>query len=107
MNEIGLRVALAFAAIGIGAASAQSSSARADRGGTSFAVSFPAARGDKPLNGRVILLLSRDLSREPRSHVEPNEPLASPYLFGLNVNDLAPGRTVILDDRAFGWPAGH
>lgn len=73
--------------------------------GTSFAVSFPAARGSTPLDGRIILLLSRDLTREPRTHVEPDEPLASPYLFGLNVDGMAPGHAVILGDDAFGWPA--
>jgi len=72
---------------------------------TSFAVSFPAARSSTPLSGRVILLISRDLQREPRSHVQPDEPLDSPYIFGLNVDSLAPGSTVVLDDRAFGWPA--
>ncbi len=75
--------------------------------GPSFTINFPAARSATPLDGRVILLLSRDFSREPRAHVEPNEPLASPYLFGLNVDGLAPGREVVLDDAAFGWPAGH
>ena len=74
-------------------------------GGTSFAVSFPAAHGTTPLDGRIILLLSRDLTREPRTHVEANEPLASPYLFGLNVDGMAPGRAVVLADDAFGWPA--
>jgi hypothetical protein len=71
----------------------------------SFSVSFPAARSAAALDGRVILLLSRDLAREPRSHVEPNEALASPYLFGLNVDGLAPGKAVVMDDHAFGWPA--
>jgi hypothetical protein len=74
---------------------------------TTFSVSFPAARSAKPLDGRVILLLSRDFTREPRSHVEPNEPLASPYLFGLTVDGLAPGAKAVLDDSAFGWPATH
>ena len=74
---------------------------------TTFSVSFPTERSGKPLDGRVILLLSRDLTREPRSHVEPNEPLASPYLFGLTVDGLAPGAKAILDDGAFGWPATH
>jgi hypothetical protein len=60
-----------------------------------------------PLDGRVILLLSHDLKREPRDHVEPNEPLDSPYIFGLNVDALAPGAAVVLDDAAFGWPAAH
>ena len=73
--------------------------------GITFAVSFPAERSHEPLDGRVILLLSRDFNREPRSHVEPNEPLASPYLFGLNVDHLAPGTQAVVDDGSFGWPA--
>jgi hypothetical protein len=75
--------------------------------GTTFAVGFPTERSSKALDGRVILLLSRDFSREPRSHVEPDEPLASPYLFGLTVDGLAPGSKAVLDDSAFGWPATH
>jgi hypothetical protein len=72
---------------------------------TSFAVSFPAARSSTPLSGRVILLISRDLQREPRSHVQPDEPLDSPYLFGLNVLNLSPGTAAVVDGTAFGWPA--
>jgi hypothetical protein len=87
-----------------GAANAAVASAAA---GSTFAVSFPANLNIGPLDGRVILLLSRDLTREPRSHVEPNEPLASPYIFGLNVDDLAADHAVILDDNAFGWPAAR
>jgi hypothetical protein len=74
---------------------------------TSFSVSFPAAMSGAPLDGRVILLLSHDMNREPRDHVEPNEPLDSPYIFGLNVDALSPGTAVVLDDAAFGWPAAH
>jgi hypothetical protein len=86
---------------------AADSHARAARTGTSFGVSFPAARSAAPLDGRIILLLSRDLTREPRTHVSPNEPLASPYLFGVNVDGLAPNHTVRVDDAAFGWPASQ
>lgn len=75
--------------------------------GATFAVGFPTERSSKALDGRVILLLSRDFSREPRTHVAPNEPLASPYLFGLTVDGLAPGAKAVLDDTAFGWPATH
>jgi len=87
---------IVFIAVSIAAASAP---------GLEFSISYPAAQGAGPLDGRVILLLSRDLTREPRTHVEPNEPLASPYLFGLNVEGLAAGHAVILNDNAFGWPA--
>jgi hypothetical protein len=75
--------------------------------GATFAVSFPAERSAKPLDGRVILMLSRDFAREPRTHVAPNEPLASPYLFGLTVEGLAPASKAVMNDSAFGWPATH
>ena len=76
-------------------------------GGSTFTVSFPNDRSARPLDGRVILMLSRDFTREPRTHVMPNEPLSSPYLFGLTVDGLAPGKPAVLDDAAFGWPARH
>jgi hypothetical protein len=110
----GLRIVLALAGVaalvGTLAGCEQRSSvpaATTANEGATFSVSFPAERSGKPLDGRVILLLSRDFTREPRSHVEPNEPLASPYLFGLTVDGLAPGAKVVLDDHAFGWPATH
>ncbi len=79
--------------------------ASAHAAGVSVSVSFPASVQAAPQDGRVILLLSRDLTREPKSHVAPNEPLDSPYLFGQNVEGLAPGRVVAIGDQAFGWPA--
>ena len=74
-------------------------------GGPTFQVSFPAERSAAPLDGRIILLLSTDFKREPRSHIAPNEPLDSPYMFGVNVDHLAPGHAAKVDDKAFGWPA--
>jgi hypothetical protein len=74
---------------------------------TTFSVSFPASASGAPLDGRIILLLSHDLTREPRTHVEAEEPLDSPYLFGMNVEAMAPERAVVVDDKAFGWPAAH
>jgi hypothetical protein len=73
-----------------------------------FTVSFPRGLSSAgPLDGRVILLLSRDLKREPRSHVSPNMPLDSPYMFGLTVEGLAAGHEAVIDHRAFGWPASR
>jgi hypothetical protein len=83
----------------------QSPGAQGGPVGPSFAVSFPTSRSAAPLDGRVILLLSRDLTREPRAHVSPEEPLASPYIFGVNVEAMAPGRSITVDVSAFGWPA--
>jgi hypothetical protein len=75
--------------------------------GTTFAVSYPAAASAAPLDGRIILLLSKDLTREPRTHVSANEALASPYIFGLNVEALAADHAVVMNDSAFGWPAAR
>ena len=88
--------------IGMLAAVSLTSAAQA---GVRVSVSFPAAAAAKPLDGRIILLFSRDFTREPKSHVEPNEPLDSPYLFGQTVDALAPGQALVLNDKAFGWPA--
>jgi hypothetical protein len=52
-------------------------------------------------------LLSHDTTREPRKHVAANEPLDAPYMFGLNVEGMAPGHALVVDDQAFGWPAAH
>jgi hypothetical protein len=102
-----MRVVAALAVLGLIMAMATGSVAAAPGKGLEFAVSFPASQSSVPLDGRVILLLSRDLTREPRTHVEANEPLAAPYLFGLNVEGLVPGSNVVLNDSAFGWPAAH
>jgi hypothetical protein len=111
MNGVNVRIAVILLAIGASLVPFRGSAAQGTKGGpvarngATFAISFPAARSGAPLDGRVILLLSRDLTREPRSHVEPDEPLAVPYLFGLNVDGLAPDHKVVLNDGAFGWPA--
>jgi hypothetical protein len=79
----------------------------ADASGATFAVTFPAAKSAAPIDGRVILLLSRDFTREPRSHVGAEQQLASPYLFGKNVTGMKGGQAVVVGDEAFGWPARH
>jgi hypothetical protein len=101
-----MRVVVALAALGL-IGTVTGSAAGAPVKGLEFAVSFPASQSNVPQDGRVILLLSRDLTREPRLHVEANEPLATPYLFGLNVEGLTPGSNAVLNDNAFGWPAAH
>jgi len=73
--------------------------------GPVFTVTVPRAQASAPLDGRIILMVSKDLTREPKSHVVPNAPLDSPYLFGSTVDGLAPGAEAVIDDRAFGWPA--
>jgi hypothetical protein len=105
MKRIRMRIVSSAILCGIAIATYGAQGPKAGSGVASFAVSFPAARSAAPLDGRVILLLSRDLTREPRTHVSSEEPLAFPYIFGMNVDALAPGRAAVLDDSTFGWPA--
>jgi hypothetical protein len=75
--------------------------------GARVTVSLPAAAAQAGIDGRAILLVSADLTREPRSHVEADEPLKSPYIFGVDVEALKAGQPLIISDAAFGWPAAH
>ena len=104
---IPMRMATLYTAVLIFAAAAGSGAESSATSGSVFAISYPAAQSAAPLDGRIILLLSRDLTREPRDHVEPNAPLDSPYLFGLDVDGMTPGHAVVVNDAAFGWPAPH
>ncbi len=70
-------------------------------------VTFSTSLAGQAQDGRLILLLSHDGKREPREHVEPNEALDSPFIFGLNVDQWAPRSVAVLDDKAFGWPAAR
>ena len=71
----------------------------------SFQVTIPSALANAPVDGRLILLLSRDKTREPRDHVSPDAALDAPFMFGLTLDGQAPGSAVTVDDDAFGWPA--
>src|SRR3990172_12660048 len=67
-----------------------------------FAVSFPAERSREPLDGRLLLLISKDPSNEPRFQIltGPKTQVA----FGIDVEGLAPGKDAILDASALGYP---
>ncbi len=90
----------ALAALGVLAGSAQAQPAPAV-----VTITVPAGAAKAPLDGRLILLLSHDMTREPRSHVSPDDLLDNPFMFGVNVDQLKPGATATVDDGAFGWPA--
>lgn len=70
--------------------------------GLRFAVSFPAEMSDKPLDGRLLLLISTNNEREPRFQISDSP--ATQQVFGLDVEGLAPGQNAIIDQQAFGYP---
>jgi hypothetical protein len=69
-----------------------------------FAISFPAARSANPLDGRVLLFISDDGKTEPRLQTDQYRANSTRPIFGLDVDGLAPGSAVIIDDTIVGWP---
>lgn len=67
-----------------------------------FAVSFPAAVTNSALDGRVILVLSKNEDEEPRFAVRPG--VDAVQIFGITVEQLAPGAQAIIDGTVFGYP---
>jgi len=68
----------------------------------SFQLSFPEARSSKPLDGRLLLMLSTDDSAEPRLQI--NDTPSSQMVFGVTVDGLKPGQAATVDARATGYP---
>src|SRR5215510_782361 len=67
-----------------------------------FAVSFPAELGAAALDGRVLLMISRDDSQEPRMQI--NDGPKTQQIFGVDVDGLKPGQQAIFDSSVFGYP---
>src|SRR5713101_8123568 len=72
---------------------------------TTFSVSFPASQSAKPLDGRVLLLLSNDPSDSPEEpRMQINDTPRSQIVFGVTVDGLKPGQPVVVGDKADGYP---
>ncbi|HEX8798068.1 MAG TPA: alpha/beta hydrolase-fold protein [Terriglobales bacterium] len=67
-----------------------------------FSISFSKQKSDKPLDGRMLLLLSTDPSEEPRMQI--NDTPESQMVFGIDVDGLEPGQAVVVDDKVWGYP---
>src|ERR1700735_1662815 len=65
-------------------------------------VSFPASASSKPLDGRVLLLLSTDPAQEPRMQIDDSP--RSQIVFGTTVDALAPDQAVTIANQAAGYP---
>jgi hypothetical protein len=68
----------------------------------SFSVTFPRGLSAKPLDGRLLLILSTDPSDEPRNQVDDSP--RTQMVFGLTVDGWQPGQTARLDATAWGYP---
>ncbi len=67
-----------------------------------FSVSFPAEKSSAPLDGRLLLLVSSNNTREPRFQI--NEDLNTQQVFGMDVEGWKPDNEAIVDANAFGYP---
>ena len=65
-------------------------------------ISLPRERSATPLDGRMLLLLSKDDSKEPRLQI--NEGPNCQQVFGIDVDALAPGADAIFDGSVLGFP---
>ncbi len=75
----------------------------ADRPKLLFEISFPAAQSAQPLDGRVLLAISRNDKQEPRFQIVEEE-AESQQLFGIDVEGLKPGAPAVIDSTALGYP---
>ena len=88
-------LAVLFASISlVGTAQAQT--------GWRFQVSLPAAHDAAPIDGRLLLLLSTDSTTEPRFQI--TDGLRTQLVFGVDVQGARPGRPMVVDAGAWGYP---
>jgi hypothetical protein len=75
----------------------------AAQGPPRVAVSFPAELSRAPLDGRLLLLLSKDDAQEPRFQISETS-LNSQQVFGLDVDGMKPGEEKVFDAAVLGYP---
>jgi hypothetical protein len=67
-----------------------------------FTINLPAGKDKKPLDGRLLLILSTNPKAEPRFQVSDDE--STQQIFGIDVDGWIPGTSKSLDASAFGYP---
>ncbi|MGB9485766.1 MAG: hypothetical protein WCD04_06610 [Terriglobia bacterium] len=67
-----------------------------------FSISFTKAHGDQSIDGRLLLILSNDASAEPRMQI--GESPHTQMVFGMDVEAMRPGQSVIVDQSASAYP---
>jgi hypothetical protein len=65
-----------------------------------FAITFSAAAHPGPITGRLILIIAKSNTPEPRLAVSPT----GPAIFGIDLDQLRPGETAFIDDKAASSP---
>ena len=68
----------------------------------SFTVNFPPEVSPRPLDGRLLLLLSTNPSAEPRMQIDDTP--GTQMVFGVTVDEWQPGQPTRVDATAWGYP---
>ena len=103
-GTIHLNRPLLFAALSAAFASIASAQAPAQpTGAITVTVTYPASLGAGPFDGRVIFVVSKDDTAEPRFQISDTG-LRSQQVFGVDVNNWKPGDQAIFDTSALGYP---
>ncbi len=71
--------------------------------GLTFSVSFTKELSDQAQDGRLILILANNDKSEPRQQF--NWGINTQLGFGVDVDGMAPGQEIVVDEKAFGFPA--
>jgi hypothetical protein len=67
-----------------------------------FSVTFSRDRSVSPIDGRLLLMISADSTAEPRFQI--NEGPKTQQIFGVTADGWAPGKPMIIEEDAFGYP---
>lgn len=70
-----------------------------------FVVNYPARLGDKPLDGRLLLLIST--KSEPEMRFQVRDDYQSAQVFGLDVDNWKPGAAQVFRGNEFGYPVSQ
>ena len=91
---------IAAAAVAILAVLGEIAPSQAQRSGVKFEIVIPATVRPEPATGRMFVMLSRNAKQEPRFQVGRT---GVPF-FGIDVENLPPGKPAVMDDRVLGSP---
>jgi hypothetical protein len=67
-----------------------------------FEVTLPADISKQPMDGRLLIMLSKNPSGEPRFQISDGQ--ETQQIFGMDVDGWKPGTTIQLNTEAFGYP---
>ncbi|MBV9434742.1 MAG: hypothetical protein JOZ44_01740 [Acidobacteria bacterium] len=68
-----------------------------------FEVLVPSTLSERPLDGHIMLGISKDNKQEPRYQLREEEAQSAQF-FGLDVDQLAPGAAATIDGSTLGYP---